>query len=315
MGKGEPLQIFGKLRKRARQLLTLGLNLSDHWRCSAAIQRSRAAGVVPDNPMIPFKYLGDYLSLSMSTTARRQALVGHYERLASMAGIAGDHVSWCDSILLWEIEGGAYSPLSIFLEPAQLAPMEGELQLRFASGRRNMFTLTFLFAPGDLFASPYQTILFIGGVQGGMDCRVEMRRAAKENGEIAPAAMLLLTIRALAKVLDIGQIFAVAEEDQIAASYATEKMKLDYRDFWSQAGGVRQGHFYLLDNESIAKPLREIPTTHRSRTKRKREHKARIREAIEARLRLLLTDAPTSTAADSAPSAQLDLLNTAKAAP
>jgi uncharacterized protein VirK/YbjX len=238
--------------------------------------------------MIPFKYLGDYLSLSMSTEERRQALAGHYLRLESMAGISADHVRWRDSILLWEIvESDEHSAQRIFLEPAELAPMEGELQLRFASGRRNLFTLTFLLAPGELFGSPAETILFIGGMQGGIDCRVEMRRAARENGEISPAAMLLLAMRALAKVLGVDQIVAVGEDDQIAKSYASDRMKLDYCDFWTQAGGVRHGNFYLLFNETIDKPLREIPITHRSRTRRKRERKAHIREEIEMRLRLL----------------------------
>jgi len=117
-----------------------------------------------------------------------------------------------------------------------------------------------------------------------------MRQAAKDNGEISPAAMLLLTVRALAKVLDIGQIFAVAEEDQISKGYASDKVKLDYHSFWRQAGGVRHGTFYKLFNESVEKPLNEIPITHRARTRRKRERKARIRETIEARLQLLFVD-------------------------
>jgi hypothetical protein len=64
-------------------------------------------------------------------------------------------------------------------------------------------------------------------------------------------------------------------------------MKLDYCEFWSQAGGVRRGNVYLLFSEPIEKPLREIPITHRSRTRRKRERKSHIRQEIETRLRLL----------------------------
>jgi len=153
-----------------------------------------------------------------------------------------------------------------------------------------LFTLTFLFAPGDLFGCPADTVLFIGGAQGGVDCRIEMRQAAKDNGEISPAAMLLLTVRALVKVLDIGQIFAVADEDQVSKGYHSDEVKLDYNSFWSNAGGVRHGTFYKLFNESVEKPLNEIPITHRARTRRKRERKARIRETIEARLQLLFVD-------------------------
>jgi uncharacterized protein VirK/YbjX len=250
-------------------------------------------GVAADDRWTPFKYLGDYLSLSMSTTARRQALTGHYLRLGSLARASAGYVSWRDSIVLWELgQREPHGSLRIFLEPARLAPMEGELQLRFSSGRRNLFTLTFLFTPGDLFGCPSDTVLFIGGVQGGVDCRSEMRQAAKDNGEISPPTMLLLTVKALAKVLQIGQIFAVAEENQISKRYtwASDTVKLDYHSFWSKMGGVRHGTFYKLLNESVEKPLNEIPITHRARTRRKRERKARIRETIEARLQLLFVD-------------------------
>ena len=218
--------------------------------------------------------------------ARMQALTGHYLRLGSLAGASARYVNWRDSIVLWELgQGEPHGSLRIFLEPAW-APREGALQLRFSSGRRDLFRLTFLFAPGDLFGCPAETVLFIGGAQGGADCRIEMRQAAKANGEISPAAMLLLTGRALAKVLDIGQIFAVAQEDQISK----DKVQLDYHSFWSKAGGVRHGNFYKLLNERVEKPLSEIPITHRARTRRKRERKARIRETIEARLQLLFRD-------------------------
>jgi uncharacterized protein VirK/YbjX len=222
----------------------------------------------------------------MSAADRRRALAGHYRRLEAIACASPGLDGWCDGMLLWEAPTEGEHSLGVFLEPAKFAPMEGELQLRFAWGRRNLFTLTFLFAPGDLFANPADTILFIGGVQGAVDCRVEMREAAKSNGEIAPAVMLLLTIRALAKILDIEQIVAAGEEEQISKSYASDRMKLDYRKFWTEAGGLRRGSYYILPIENIEKPLHEIPISHRSRTRRKRERKRHISDAIETQLRL-----------------------------
>ena len=169
--------------------------------------------------------------------------------------------------------------------------MEGELQLKF-SFRSDLYFLTFLFARGRTFKTLPGWLLFIGGAQGAFARRADMREAAKLNGEISPVTMLLIAIRELANVLSLNGVMVVAEDEQVAMGYAPERIKLNYRELWTDAGGVRDGQFYHLPSRAGEKPLSETPSTHRARTRRKRAAKQEIREAIEARIKKLLHAGP-----------------------
>ncbi|MBW8785219.1 MAG: DUF535 family protein, partial [Novosphingobium sp.] len=189
---------------------------------------------------------------------------------------------------------GSHPPLQILLEPASVSPMEGELQLRFCFRTSSLFTLTFSLVPKGILGSTMDAIV-IGGVQGGYRCRVEIREAAKLNGEISPAAMLVLAVRALARVLNVTELIAVGEQEQIAMAYASHKIKLDYGQFWLDAGATTVGRVYHVPVDPVEKPLVETPLTHRSRTRRKRERRKALSHAIEQQLALLFLGAPVST--------------------
>jgi uncharacterized protein VirK/YbjX len=271
-----------------RQLSFLCGHPQQHWQCQKIVEEASERGLTASGLRADFKYLGDYLWLSLPTAQRREALAGHYQTLNALAGTVTPYLSSRTGTILWQgdIPDSDESSLVIF-EPAKLAPMEGELQLRFSFRSRDLFTITFLLAPGHLFGSSAQTVLFIGGIQGGVDCRREIREASKINGEISPAKMLIIAIEAIAATFDIAEILAVSEDEQISHGYASDKMRLDYHAFWTEAGGSRCGIFYHLAPRKPDKPLAEIPISHRSRTKRKREKRAQIRESIEMRLRAL----------------------------
>lgn len=273
-----------KLLKRLRQAVYLGSHPLSHYRCASIIRESRLA----TDFLIPLKYLGDHLALSLETGQRREALMGHY---AALPRILKPQIG-CElsrGILLWKKEmKNDLPPLCLFLEPSTLAPMEGELQLRF-SFESDLYVLTFLLAPGSVFGSDCARVLFIGGVQGGLDVRQEMREASKLNSEISPAAMLILAVQAIARVMGVGELIAVAEHDHISMSYSPAKIKFDYGRFWAEAGGARAGRHYRIPMGNWQRPLSAIPLAHRKRTRRKREAKDLVRESIQDRLREIVT--------------------------
>jgi uncharacterized protein VirK/YbjX len=271
-----------KIRKRIVQMAYLCSHPVEHWHC-ARLVASHGKRI---NLAASLKYLGAYLALSMPTATRRQALMDHYQDLPNFLQGIGD--SNADKIILWEKRtGGNRPPLQIFLEESSFAPLEGEMQLRFSFGF-DLFFLTFLFASGQTFGGLPGRLLFIGGAQGAFARRAEMREAAKLNGEIAPARMLLIAIRALGKILSLDGVIAIAEDEQVARCYSPEHIKLDYRGFWTGTGGARAGPFYHLPLEVEERPLLEIPITHRARTRRKRAAKREIQAEIEARIEELL---------------------------
>ena len=275
-------RLFTKPLKRLRQFAYLCRHPVDYFRCATAIRSSRMGG----NAAISFKYLGDHLALSLGPEQRRRALASHYTLLACTLS-SSSRKGLPQGLTIWRKNVGLGPDLSITLEPSSLAPMEGELQLRF-SYRSSLCVLTFLVAPGDVFGVSHHSILFVGGVQGFTGIREEMREAAKLNGEIAPSAMLLLAVQAIGRGFGVGEIIGIGENEHISLGYAKSKVVFDYRRMWMEAGGARRGLHYGIPFESREKPLSATSRSHRSRTRRKRAEKHLLRRSIEMRVRQLI---------------------------
>lgn len=268
--------------KRLGQLAYLVAHPVAHRRCMATMAKSKLTSSALDS----FKYLGDHLALSLRTSQRREALEQHHSIIVeALSNGAANSIR--EGVVIWKRDLPGKPPLSLVLGPSKLAPMEGELQLTF-SFRSDLHVLTFLFAPGHVFNSQSAKVLFIGGLQGRFGARQEVREASKLNHEIAPATMLILAVRAIARAIGANQILAVAETEQISMSYSPQAVRFDYQSFWEELGGTRQGSYYSIPIEAPHKSLSAVPLTHRSRAKRKREEKARIRDSIEASIRDLL---------------------------
>lgn len=217
--------------------------------------------------------------------------MGHYDALPKLLHpVAGNRLS--NGLTIWQrrIRGNAPA-LSIILEPSKLAPMEGELQLRF-SFRSDLYVLTFLLAPGHVFGLECGRVLFIGGVQGTVGSREEMREASRLNCEISPAAMLIIAAQAVGKITQVDELIAIGEDDHISMGYSPSKIMFDYRRFWTEVGGERLGRHYRLPLDAVQKPLSEVSLTHRSRARRRREAKDLVRKSIEHRLRQIISTRP-----------------------
>ena len=146
----------------------------------------------------------------------------------------------------------------------------------------------FSVGPGHVLGVADTTVLFIGGVQGRIGSREEVREAARLNSELSPRALLVLAAQALARAIDVDEIIAVGEDEHISRAYAEAQMSFDYAQFWTKVGGVRVGRHYRLPMESPHKPLALVAASHRSRARRRREIKHAIRDALDLRFRQLI---------------------------
>jgi len=275
--------------KRLRQIAYLCCHPISHFRCAAAIRNSRMAY----DAATSLKYLGDHLALSLRPQQRRRALASHYTIFPAVLRLSA-RKALPQGLPIWRKHVGPGAALSITLEKSTLAPMEGELQLRF-SYKSNLCVLTFLLASGEVFGAGHSSVLFVGGLQGFMGAREEVREAARLNGEIAPSAMLLLAVQAIGRACGVGEIIGIAEDDHISLGYARSKVIFDYRRIWNEAGGVRRGLHYGIPFEAARKPLNETSRSHRSRTRRKREAKHRLRRSIDLRVRQLISTPANAT--------------------
>lgn len=267
-----------KLRRRIEQLLYLASHPIDHWRIT---QRLRTVQSGADR-YTRFKYLGNYLALGMRIKDRGRALNSHY-KLLDKVWTGATQAQLRDGIVVWERQvSNDQPPLRIILETAR-ASREGELRLRFTF-RSELFKITFLLSDGEPFQTDAKTVLFVGGAQGGSNCREETREASKHNGEIAPSVMLLMAVQELAKLIEAEAVIAVRTRDQLSSKYASTQMQLDYDSFWISAGAILQSNYFRLPLENLSKSLSDLTHPHRRRTQRKGKMKAIVRAEIRLRL-------------------------------
>jgi uncharacterized protein VirK/YbjX len=273
-----------KVMKRTKQLLYFVSHRADHAEYLRVIGTARAAGVASADKLIDLKYLGIYLSDFMSTETRRQILMHHYAFLTQKITDASKGRLWSAGATLWERhDEETGNTFRVIVEQSALSPMEGESQLRFTLGDTTLCTLTFSVLHGASIGLPHGQVIFIGGVQGGQNCRQEIRVAAKANGEIAPAAILLVAAKAIAQAMGIGHIVGVSSEGQAAMGYAGEKISLSYDAMWLDAGAIQTENGFFIVAPGEEKRLDDIRSKHRARTRRKRQLKLEITKQVRRR--------------------------------
>jgi uncharacterized protein VirK/YbjX len=270
-----------KALKRVRQIHYVISHLPQHCHHQRVLREARLSCVASRDVLLNFKYLGGYLAEHLSTEARRAAISFHYTFLKNNITSSEERQLWNDGVSVWHQCGDSRAhDLVIRLERATLAPMEGEAQLRFYLGNLTLCTLTFCLLDGASIGLPSGVVLLIGGVQGAANCRTEIRMAAKANGEISPAACLLLTAKAIATAFRVQYVVGVSTERQLSWGYAREQLSLSYDDMWLNAGGTRVDQGFFLLTPGTQKPLRDIPISHRSRTRRKRVLQGELQDAV-----------------------------------
>ena len=116
----------------------------------------------------------------------------------------------------------------------------------------------------------------VGGSQGFPGTPELIRQASKTNGEISPAAMLVLGLQALAKRLGADAILGITADEQTSLRANPEHAKSRYDALWEMSGGQRQGWFYRLPAGVAWNDNSHLSNAHRARARRKRELKERI---------------------------------------
>lgn len=261
-----------------------------HLGLMSTLRDARRAGLAPAAGLIEWKYLGDYLGRQFDADARCSIIGRHYRFLLDrLDGSAAAH--WALRSTLWESASEVSGAVRrIIHRPATLAPMEGECELVFTADDEVLATLTFTVLAGGIGTMPCRTALSIGGLQGALAARSAIRAAARENGEIAPAAMLLIAARSLAEALDVEMLAGISNSDHIARIYAGDAMRFDYDQLWTDLGGEPGlfGWFWIDPREHPQRSLSHLSSAHRARARRRAAHRRGLQEQIRNRLEVLL---------------------------
>ena len=282
--------------RRLRQIWTGFLMLPEEVHLWQVVLKAQRQGVITSSSHmsskpVGYKHLGCYLSLAFSASERAAVVrhtYGFLEGLKSRSlkiTLSGRRPIWSFS------ENGANLVVSI--GPSSLAPMEGEVALIFTSNDRVLCTMSFSIVPGRLVGVSDADAILIGGLQGGLTCQSEIRDASKRLHEIAPQDLLVVTVRALARVLGMETIAGVASDMHVARECSKIDWSFDYDGFWEKLGAFQSKRgFFVFSPDVVDKPLSAASGSHRSRARRKRRVKLLLQKEMEARFRICLSVKP-----------------------
>jgi uncharacterized protein VirK/YbjX len=240
-----------------------------------------------NHPEILFKALGNYLTWGLSVADRLAVLMHHYQFIA-LAPVGQIRALADEGSIIWCHQVGD-DCFSMVLRYSDGFYMEGELALSYVLNSEKIYNIAFSVAPGAVTGLEVDRVILIGASQGVSGGAAQTRLAAKANGEIAPADMLLIAIRAIAAAWDIPAVVAISCQEQVALQVRAkpEDYHCTYDDLWESNGGVQKGNFYLFPAQLVEKPITLVSRSHRSRARRKRSLKQDIFNAVVENVREL----------------------------
>jgi uncharacterized protein VirK/YbjX len=227
--------------------------------------------VIETDPKISFKYLGKYLSLSLSRASRLAILTHHYNTLANF--VKDDFVEKIinGQIKLWEEYKGLDRYCIALTYPDY--HREGDLSIVFYFNSHIIYTMSFTIAPGNLLDIPADHVLFITRMQGTTGHFDLIRHATKSLNDISPQKKLLVVIEAIATTMGISDIAGICAREQINFETISSRDvdSKTYDDFWRNHGGkIINDKLFHLPVPLTHKPISMIPINHRCRVKNKR---------------------------------------------
>lgn len=248
------------------------------------IRRTGLRDLASRYPEYRYKYLGNYLSPAFSVSQRAAILGCTYRFLHSQRLLPFRTVLGGQTVRIWSrvVAGESFE---VVLAPVQEAFLEGDLALEFRRNGSPLYRLSFSFMPGHMARMADPTILFIGGSQGYRGTSEESRLAAKRMGEICPATLLLIQLRAIAKALGLRAVGAVSLQGHSCDTILEGKVHpvSAYDAFWEANGATRHGPFFSMPAELAFRPSSASSSSHRARARRKQERKSILFAEILAR--------------------------------
>jgi hypothetical protein len=232
-------------------------------------------------PHIAFKYLGEYLALSLSQRSRLEILLNHYYIISCHMVDNFAEMIINDEFILWECFNNQNTYKITLRFP--FFDMEGDLSLLYYCNSERLCIISFAFAPGNSLNIPIKQVLFITHVQGRGGHFSSYRHATKSLMDISPRAMLLVAVQAIAIELGLSNIIGISAKDQCALGRISpfEPFCHDYDEFWQEHGGEKiNDNAFLFPVPLTYKPLSLIKSNHRQRTRHKREFKNNVMDQV-----------------------------------
>lgn len=268
--------------------------IAGHRRLKRLLDQPALAALRADHPEILYRPYRRYLARSFGKSRRRAALLHHYSRVGACVGDTFFQHLLQHRPCLWQQQlGAAHFAIRISFAPA--LHHEGDLQLIFLVDSQPLYYLAFSITPGWLVDCGAADALLIARVQGVTGNFEAIRRATKACRDVTPPALLMSAVQGIASALEVQVIAGVRNHEQLTANVDAERnVRFDYDAFWATYAGSESRAFHLIGLPVTQKPLSQVTSAHRRRTRLKRQFKRQVAEAAEQSFRAMLKPQQTS---------------------
>ena len=177
-----------------------------------------------------------------------------------------------DAVHMASISGKSGNAYHIKLALTQTMDKEGELMLTLEeeSSQHILATLAFSFGA----ERQQDARIYIGCLQGPrhQGGREQFRLVTKDLHGLMPKVLLIKTLNALARLMNIDTVLAVSNQAHVhqSAWHRYTAIQADYDALWIQLGGIQLNpqHFMLKTRASV-RPLSDLPSNKRAQYQRR----------------------------------------------
>jgi uncharacterized protein VirK/YbjX len=269
------------LKRRLKQGACLLAHWTGHRRLLKILRLPDIKPLVQKNPIIAYKYLGDYISPHFTLEDRRKILEDHYHYIHTYFP-QKMLLNLVDGVVLWR-NMNSEKPIRIELTLAEHSWMEGELLLKLFFCDQVVYTLTFTVIQGQMLGIDQTYVLLVGGLQGTAHCIDMLRKATKINEEVHPSAMLLVVLQAIGHFGGMATIAGISTN----AQYSGSKKEIPtgfhwkYDRFWIDHGG-RQHNEKVFCLATTLRKHASAGSHHKALRKRQLRFKSHVVEEVIA---------------------------------
>nr|WP_281415615.1 DUF535 family protein [Pelotalea chapellei] len=277
--------IKSSLRK-LQQLFLFCVNFNGYLAIRKTLCSPGLCCIMRHNPRTPFKFVGNYISLSLSCTSRLSMLLHHYRFIDTHYVTAFSSDLLKEQINLWETQrvDDTYT-VGLTISDHDL---EGDLSLVLKRNMQKVYVLSFTVVPGEIIQGSGHT-LFVSRIQGIKNPDI-VRTATKALGDVSPPMILLTAARAIAMASGISCLAGVSSATQITVGEEDSPEQgcyFNYDEFWHSKGGLRMDNgLFRLSVAPHSKPDDAITGKHRTRTLRKRRFSDELLEKCREKFEL-----------------------------
>jgi uncharacterized protein VirK/YbjX len=281
-----------------------------HRRVAQALNKPAYRGIRMRQPQLSIKYLHSrYLVRGISTDDRASTMIHHYNFLEKSFSPTFTDAFLNKEACLWDYptDAGRHRAVLKFSDPTD---NEGELTIEYQFEGALIYLLSFSLAPGSLVGLPAETVILLTRLQGTRKDFELLRSAMKSLRGLSAPVVLVAVLHGLADALGLRMLVGVCAQAQVCYYDGQPSVFLAaYDDFFASLGGSRiTSKFYALALPLVEKPLEEVKSNNRARTRAQRDLKKSITGSVQEAIRpnLGITPGTTIQRNSAAPISQLN---------